>query len=367
MRTIHILHVGLDTHLGGIETYLYKITSNIDRNHFKFSFLAYDNEKPCFFDELSALGCKFNYVRSRRRSWFGNKKDVRQLLKKEKFDIIHCHLNSLTYITPALEGLNAGAKVIVHSRNAGSAIDSSSRLLSAINKYRMPWKKVTCAAVSDLASKWMFGNNTPFIILNNGIDTKKYQFSGIDRKQIREELGISEDKEVICNVGAFRTQKNHLFLIDVFKEYHSKHTDSLLILIGEGELKERIEDRIRDNNLKDAVLLLGKRTDVSALLSASDKFLFPSLYEGFPNALIEAETNGLLCISSSSITEQACFDNCLRVSLDSPISEWVSALETDVKGNRLVYAEKVEDAGFGIHEEMSRLEKLYTSLTNGDS
>jgi len=367
MDKIRVLHVGLDTHLGGIETYLLKISSNIDRSRFEFSFLAYDNEKPCFFDELSALGFKFQFVRSRRKSWFGNARDIRELFSKEKYDIVHCHLNSLTYITPALEGLKAGAKVIIHSRNGGSATGSSSKILGTINRYRMPWNKVKRVAVSDLAGQWMFGLHRDFTVLNNGLDTEKYRYSERSRESVRKELGISSGEEVISNVGAFRTQKNHAFLIDVFKKYQQKHPQSRLLLVGEGELEDEIKRKVAESNISDQVIFAGKRTDISAILSASDKYLFPSLYEGFPNALIEAETSGLLCVSSSTITEQACLDNCIRLPLDAPIADWVSALEHPVVSDRPDCVEMVEKAGFGIKEEISRLENLYVSLLGGKS
>lgn len=365
MSRIRILHVGLDAHLGGIETYLLKISSNIDRRRFEFSFLAYDDIKPCFFDELSALGCKFHFVRSRRKSWFGNAKDIRKLLSREKYDIVHCHLNSLTYITPALEGLKAGVKVIIHSRNGGSAMGSSSRILGSINRFRMPWNKVKCVAVSDLAGQWMFGTHKDFTVLNNGLDTEKYRYSESNRKAIRKELGIPYNVEVIANVGAFRTQKNHSFIIEIFKQYLQRHSESRLLLVGEGELEDEIKRKVSEYDISDNVIFAGKRTDISAVLSASDKYLFPSLYEGFPNALIEAETSGLLCVSSSTITEQACLDNCLRVSLDAPIKDWVSALEHPAVSDRSGCVEMVEKAGFGIKEEISRLENLYDSLVGG--
>ena len=366
MSGIRVLHVGLDTHLGGIETYLLKISSNIDRNRFDFGFLAYDNQSPCFFNELSDLGFNFHFVRSRRKSWFGNAKDIRNLLAKEKYDIVHCHLNSLTYITPALEGLKAGAKVIIHSRNGGSAIGSSSRILGAINRLRMPWNKVTRVAVSDLAGKWMFGKNRSFLVLNNGLDTAKYRFSREERTAVRKELDIPQNAEVIANVGAFRTQKNHSFIIDIFKEYHQRHNDSILLLVGEGELEDEIKKKVSECGIENNVIFSGRRSDIGAVLSASDKYLFPSLYEGFPNALIEAETSGLLCVSSTSITEQACLDNCIRVSLDAPVSVWVSALEKPVVSDRSTCVEMVEKAGFGIKEEIARLENLYTTLVGGN-
>lgn len=365
MGRIRVLHVGLDTHLGGIETYLLKIASNIDRNRFQFDFLAYDNEKPCFHDELESLGCGFRYVRSRRRSWFGNARDIRDLLAKERYDIIHCHLNSLTYITPALEGLKAGTKVIIHSRNAGWARGSSSWLLGFLNRYRIPWNKVTRAAVSDVAGQWMFGKNRDFIVLNNGVDTSLFRYSEAARQATRETLGIKSGTEVIVNTGAFRAQKNHSFLLDVFDSYHREHENSILLLVGGGELESEIRDKAGRLGLTGSVVFAGVSKDVAGILSASDKFLFPSLYEGFPNALLEAEASGLPCVVSDTITSQACLDNCVRLSPDAPVGEWVHALETVSAAGRAACAGKVDEAGFGLKEEISRLENLYSSLSGG--
>ncbi len=361
-RKIRVLHVGLDTRLGGIETYLLKISSNIDRDSFEFSFLAYDDEKPCFYDELMALGCSFYFVRSRRTSFSGNRKDIRELYRKEHFDIVHFHLNSLTYITPVTEAVRCGIPVIAHSRNAGASAGSSSKLFCALNRIIFPYSKVTLAAVSDKAGKWMFGEGRDITILNNGLDTSRYVFSPEKRAAVRSFLSLGEE-ETIIHVGAFREQKNHRFLVSVFDEYHKKHSSSVLFLVGTGELMDEIKSDVSSRGLSDSVIFLGQRNDLPDLLSASDKFLFPSFYEGFPNALLEAEASGLRCIVSDTITKEACLENSICLSLSSPVSEWVEALEKPPLADRETYAELVEREGFGIKREMERLEKLYYTLS----
>ena len=365
MGKIRVLHVGLDTHLGGIETYLMKISSHIDLNKFQFDFLAHDNEKPCFYDELTNLGCNFYYVTSRRKSFIQNKKDLDNLFKNEHFDIVHCHLNSLTYIAPVLEALKANVKVIVHSRNAGSSIGSSSKLLCALNKMRFPYDKVALVAVSDKAANWMFGKNRDVIILNNGIDVERFKFSRERREKTRNEFGLSPNKEVLVHVGAFRPQKNHKFLIEVFNEYHKKNTNSVLLLVGSGDLLDVIKAQVKELGLERAIIFTGNRKDLENILSASDKFLFPSLYEGFPNALLEAQASGLLCIASTEITEQACLENCVRVSLSEDVSKWVDALGSPTKPNRENYAKLVEEKGFSVETEIKRLENLYEKILKG--
>lgn len=365
-KRIRVLHVGLDTRLGGIETYLLKISRNIDREKFDFSFLAYDNEKPCFYDELKTLGCSFYFVRSRRASFPGNRKDIRELYRKEHFDIVHFHLNSLTYITPVTEAVRCGIPVIAHSRNAGASAGSSSKLFCALNRIIFPYSKVTLAAVSDKAGEWMFGERRNVTILNNGLDTSRYVFSPEKRAVVRSALSLGE-QEVIIHVGAFREQKNHRFLVSVFNEYHKKHGSSVLLLVGTGELMDEIRKEVSSRSLSSSVIFLGQRNNLPDLLSASDKFLFPSFYEGFPNALLEAETSGLRCIVSDAITKEACLENSICLSLSSPVSEWVEALEKPSLTNREAYAGIVEDHGFGIKREMERLGKLYYNLSGRDN
>ncbi len=366
-RKIRVLHVGLDTRLGGIETYLLKISSNIDRENFEFSFLAYDDEKPCFYDELRALGSEFFFVRSRRTSFPGNRKDIRALYRREHFDIVHFHLNSLTYITPLTEAVRCGIPVIAQSRNAGASIGSSSKLLCALNRIVFPYSKVTLAAVSDKAGEWMFGKRE-VLVLNNGLDTSRYAFSPEKRRDVRSSLGLGEESDVIIHTGAFREQKNHRFLTAVFDEYHKKHENAVLLLVGSGELMDEVKRDVASRSLTDSVIFLGQRNDLPSLLSSADKFLFPSFYEGFPNALLEAEASGLWCVVSDTITREACLENSISLSLSSSVSEWVEALEKPSPDNREEYASLVEKRGFGIKREMERLEKLYYTLsgkTNG--
>lgn len=361
-KVIKILHYGLDTHLGGIETYLLSATKNIDRKKYSFAFLAFDDEKPCFYEELANLGCSFYFIRSRRKSFLGNRRDLYNLFRSEHFDVIHCNLNSLTYITPILIALRFGIKVIAHSHNAGSSSGSSSRLLCAINKFRFPYNKVSLVAVSDKAGIWMFGKKKSVITINNGVDTQKFRFSIEKRKRCREILGFSDNQEILLHVGAFREQKNHSFVLDVFKEYKEKNTNSVLLLVGDGELKEYMQKKALDLGISNDVFFLGTRHDLDFIFSASDKFIFPSLYEGFPIALLEAECSGLLCVVSNEITEQVCLKNSIRIGLNEHICNWVHALGLKALENRTSFSYYVRDCGFDVKNETLKLERLYDKL-----
>ncbi|MCM1498717.1 MAG: glycosyltransferase [Clostridium sp.] len=365
-RKIRILHYGLSSHLGGIETYLYELALNINRELFQFDFLAFDDIQPCFYRELSELNCNFHYITSRRNSPSENKKEIEQLLHKEKYDIVHCHLNSLSYIVPVLLALKNNCRVIVHSHNAG-LVFGISYLMHQMNYFRLPKSKIECVAVSDKAGNWMFGEETNITILNNGVDIDKYKYSHGSRVQIRDELKLG-DKEVIIHTGAFRKQKNHAFIIDIFAAYLSRHPESILMLAGEGELKDVIKKKVESYNIEKNVIFTGVRNDIERLLSAADKFIFPSLYEGFPISLIEAETSGLYCLSSDRITRQAIIPEiCKGLSLDEPVEKWVRELEAFPNIDRSEAVSYVVKLGLDIKTEIDKVESLYKKLYNSIS
>lgn len=366
MKKIKILQVGIDSHLGGIETYLLEVARHIDGDAFQLDFLSYYGETPCFLKELTVLGCGFKFIRSRRKSPIGNICDLRELYDEEKYDIVQCNVNSLSYVTPAIVAVNKGISVLLLSHNAGASSGSSSKLLNCINRVRFPFDKVKLAAVSDKAGKWMFGKDRSFVVLNNGVDTYKYRFSLDDRIEVRRELGVSSESEIILHVGAFRPQKNHRFIVKVFNEYLKKNTNALLVFVGDGELKPEIIGDVENLGIKENVLFLGVRNDVNRMLSASDKFFFPSLYEGFPISLIEAETNGVLCVVSNVITNEVCFDNCVRLSLEDPIDVWTSALNKKFDGNREEAFMITEMAGLGIDSTIEQLENLYCGMVKDE-
>lgn len=360
---IHILHVGIDSHLGGIETYLLKIATYINKEKYQFDFLAFKGKDPCFRKELEGLGCQFYFIEQRKNNYFRYISDLKKLFLNNSFDIVHCHLNSLSCIEPCMFALKKGNKVIVHSRNAGNIVSLKSRVLHRINYYCLPKKKICCVAVSDYAGEWMFGKKVNFTVLNNGLDVEKYAYSEKSRKEIRKELEILDKQEVIIHIGAFRSQKNHDFIIEIFNEYLKIYPKTLLLLVGDGNLLSKIKDKVSCLHIQKNVRFLGNRKDIPELLSASDKFLFPSYYEGFPNALLEAETSGLYCVVSNTITTQAMLpDFCTSLSLEDSTSKWVEKLGENPINNRSCAKKIVENAELDISGEMRRLTELYNKL-----
>lgn len=354
-----ILQLGLSEHLGGIETYLLKISKNLDMEKYKFDFLISNGIEPCFKKELEALGCGFHNIIPRNKNYLTYIKELDNLIKNENYDIIHCNLNSLSNFEPVLIGMKNHKKVVVHSHNSAIISSLKSRILNRLGYVILLNKPIERVAVSDLAGEWMFGKKNKFNVLNNGIDVEKYQYNLTWRNEIRNEFNI-KNRELILHVGAFRKQKNHKQLIEIFKAYNEKKSDAILMLVGDGELKADIINITEKLKLTENVIFTGIRNDVPKLMSAADKFLLPSFYEGFPNVLIEAESSGLYCVVSDAITKQAMLNGlCKSLSLADPLDNWVAALDESNSVNRFETIYKVMSAELDIKSEMKRLYAVY--------
>ena len=221
-------------------------------------------------------------------------------------------------------------------------------------------------ACSQEAGTWLFGENerNKLIVINNAIDSKKYEYSPQKALAIRKNLGVSNDF-VLLHVGRFNAVKNHTFLIDIFEEVLKRNPNSRLILVGDGDLKADIEDKINQRNLTDRVKCLGLRNDIPDLMQAADVFVMPSLHEGLPVSLIEAQSSGLPCIVSDTVTKETDITGLLTfVSLNEPVQKWAERIIPVSKSTSREKTEKrIIQSGFDSKELAYTLENFYCSGT----
>ncbi len=363
---IEILLFGLSSNRGGIETYLKKIWDNIDHDRFHFNFIDMVGEesKPCFYHELVESGCSFFKITPRRVSVKKNRNDFKTLFEQNHFDIFHFNVNTLSYLLPVELALKNNCRVIVHSRNAGASNNILTKILHNINKKRMKHMNVYKIAVSHDAGFWLFGDKN-FEVYHNGVDTGKFKFSLEKRQKLREIENVG-DKIVVGNVGAFLPAKNHRFIVDIFFEFLKQKNNAILWLVGDGDGRKEIEDLVRQKGIEDSVRFLGIQKDMPSIYSAMDVFLFPSFYEGFPNAVLEAECEGLPCLISDCIPQDVkLFDFVDSCSLSNNASLWAGKLISLLHKNdfdRQSKSVELEKMGASVRSEIARLEKLYLSL-----
>ena len=359
-RDVRVLHYGLSWNCGGIENALLRYTTHVDRDVFRFDFLCSQDSAPCHRRALSEFGCRFFPIRSRRTSPRGQRRDIEAVIAGCRYDVVHCHLNTLSYVTPVAVALKQKIPTIVHSRNAGTKSSMVTLALHVINGARLPWQRITKAAVSAAAAQWLFGASTDVHVINNGIEVSRFSFNMERRLAIRSELGLG-DHLVIGHVGAFLEAKNHALIVEVFSALLASRPSAALVLVGGGPGTEAIRNMVASMGLAEHVHFLGPRTDVPDLLSAFDVFLFPSKYEGFPNAVLEAQTSGLPCVVSNRITPEVLLsDHCTVRSLADPVPRWVDAiLSAHGPLDRVAEARIIDRSGFSAQDEAIKLQNLY--------
>ena len=199
------------------------------------------------------------------------------------------------------------------------------------------------------------------IVLNNGIDAYKYEFNVAARNEARKNLGI-ENKTVIGHIGQMYYVKNHEFLIDVFYEYQKTHKDSVLLLVSDGPDRNKLEEKVKGLNIEEKVLFLGFRDDIPNLLFAMDCFVFPSIHEGFPLTLVEAQAAKLPCLVSESITKKVKYnDNFEFLSINQSTKLWCNKIDELLKYDRSSVDNSLIIEQFDIKNIAKKLEQIYSS------
>lgn len=160
-----------------------------------------------------------------------------------------------------------------------------------------------------------------------------------------------EDKLVIGHIGRFNEQKNHKFLIEVFEKIKEKNKNAILILVGKGNLEDEIKKQVKQLNLEDSVMFLGTRKDIPNLLMSMDILVFPSLYEGMPNTVIEAQATGLKCIISDTITREANITGLVKyLNISNTSIEWSNIIINDLNYKRENITQKIKEKGYDIKD-----------------
>lgn len=366
-RPVRVLHVIHSLGCGGAEMMIMNLYRNIDRSLVQFDFLVHSNEKGLYEEEVLSFGGRIF-----RTSYFNGlnsikyKKEVYDLLQKHpEIMIVHGHLGSCAHLYLSV-AKKLGRYTIAHSHNTNPHNISLKNL--AYRLFTLKTRKVAdyFFACSQKAGLDRFGekiarDNSKYAVFYNAIDFNKFCFSEDVRQNKRSELGLN-NYFVIGHVGRFNEQKNHEYLIDLFSEYHKKDPNSVLVLVGDGELKTTIKRKTEDLQVSEAVYFLGVREDVSELLQAFDCMVFPSKYEGLPVTLIEAQATGLPCIISNTITDEVQLTDLVsKVSLSDEFSIWINKIiesKNHIRSNR---KQELSKAGYDISVTSKKIVDFYLS------
>lgn len=360
--------------MGGIQKLTLDWISNIDKNNFEIDILTLDSsKKENLEDNFNKIGCK---VYKLNDVWIRTPLDYLKynfecnkfFKRNHEYDIVELHSSSKNY--PILKyAKKYGIKTrISHSHNIGFQTKNKFKILVG-NMFKKKLIKYSTdfLACSLDAGKWLFGekivNSNKFKIIYNSIDFENFKFNKNIRTKIRKELGFNDNTFVIGHVGRFNSQKNHVFLINIFEKISKKIPNSYLILLGEGNLKKNIEKMVDEKKLSNKVMFLGVKNNANEYMQAMDAFVFPSLYEGLGIVLVEAQAAGLKTFTSKRVIpiEAKISDNIKFIDLKKDnYDEWT---ETILKEDYNYKREEVilDKTNYDLRNTIKKLEEYYIS------
>lgn len=365
LRPIRIAQMMTDMNYGGVEAVVMNFYRFIDKSKFQFDFFCFEGSLLPQKDEIEKLGGRI-YIVPKLFHPLCYIKTVRKIFRDNNYKIVHCHMNTMGIFAMYAAYKEHIPIRILHNHSMINHFFSRSEFKRNILKYVL---RTFCkiypshfCACSKAAGDWMYGKNFNYTIFNNGINVDRFKFNPEIRENVRAELGL-HDKLVVGHVGRFCPPKNHIFLVEIFNNLLSLHEDSVLLLIGEGELLDQIKLKVKQLNIEDKVIFLGKQNDTSKYYQAMDVFCLPSRYEGLPVVAVEAQCSGLPCLFSTYISKESkILDSTEFLSYEDNLDKWSQALFELANKQRVDGAEQVRKCNFDMQEEAKKLELYYQKL-----
>lgn len=370
---MRVLVFGLSANRGGVESFILNYTRRIlsQENDVAFDFVVFD-EMPDCVDEFRKRGSRFYLLKNRVSDPLHFKSNLKSIFSNRDIDLVWYNVCTLSDITLLSVAHEEGVPCLVHSHNSQNMGNTLNLLLHVLHRTRISRLADSMCACSDLGARFMFPRRIveqqDYTVVPNAIESSHFEFSSTLRKGMRERLGYPEDAYVLGNVGRLHPQKNQAFLLDVLKETQDVLPNARLLIVGDGPLKEQLLHQVEERGLNKSVTFVGAVADTTAYYSAMDCFVFPSRYEGFGIAALEAQASGLPCILSDSIpSDVALSRRTWRIPTDDA-KRWASicidqigelAIEDRRNGAQLVQA-----SGYDLSDTTAKVVDLLRSASS---
>ena len=356
---IRILQVVTYMGRGGLESMIMNYYRHIDREKIQFDFLVHRQERAAFDDEIESLGGRI-YRLPRLVPWSKSYLSALNHFFDEhpEYKIVHVHQDCLSSVILKVAAQHNAPVRVAHSHSANQDKNLKYPIKLWYKRF-IPQYATNLFACGRDAGDWMFGGAS-YQIRNNAIDVAAYTYDPTKRQEMRRQLGL-ENEFTIGHVGRFNQPKNHSFLLDSFTALLKKEPNAALLLVGGGEDMPKIQAKAQTLGIEEHVRFLGIRSDVADLMQAMDVFVFPSLYEGLPVTMVEAQAAGLPCLISDKVPPECIITeglvNILPLSANPEI--WVEKILEKKNLPRTDHRAEIATHGFDITTEAVKLQEFY--------
>ena len=362
---------------GGIQQFLVENVKHMDRTKVDIDVLTLDDGETYPLEKaIQDAGATYYKLKG---IWINKPTDYFKYAKAidnfftihNDYKVIHMNASSKNFILLKYAKKHHIPVRIAHSHNIDFQTKNPIKKLIG-NLLKIPMKKYATDyfACSYLAGEWLFGKknveNGKVKVIHNAVDYKNFKYDEKIRKEMRQEFNITENEILFGHVGRFTNQKNHTFLIDIFNEIHKQNKNTILLLAGEGPLKEEIETKVKILGLEKNVKFLGQRKDANELYQTMDAFVLPSLYEGLPVVGVEAQAAGLPCFFSTDMTKETkVLQTTKFISLIHTPQYWAKEILKQLTSYTRIDMEKeITKNIFNIQVEATKLEQQYSKLND---
>ena len=369
MRRRKVLLIAASLRIGGAEKVAADIGLYADPQKYIIHYVVFGDDIGAYEPELEARGCKIFHLLQPSDSYCAYMKNLKKLICTYRYDVIHAH-TMFNIGWAMLAGKLYGVPVRVS--HAHSALEEHRSIKVRLYEAAMRFLILTCAtdyiACGVKAGERLYGRKAfkkKGTLILNGIDTQGFAFDEQRRNTFRKGLGL-DDKFIIGHAGHLAEVKNQSFLLSLMPEILKRQPQAYLLLLGEGEDRSALGQRIHELHLEDHVRMTGNVRNMPDYLNAMDVFAFPSLYEGMPLSIIEVQSNGLPCVISDKVPKDVFLTDLLRpLPLDDQ-SAWVDAICSAKRETPEKYAAQMRQSGFDTDTAMQKVYAIYEKRQQSD-
>lgn len=351
---------------GGVTSVMMNYYLRFDSNKIKVDFLVHGYGIGERDNEILDRGDNIYRVPPKSKEPIKNYYAISKIIKKGRYDIVHAHADSgNAYILSIAKKYGVPIR-ISHSHNTNYTISNKYRIwLNDLQKkkiYKYATHRWSC---SRIAAEWLYGTTEHTCVIHNAIEVERFLFSNESRRKIRRQYGIDENY-VMVMIGRLDYQKNHSFMLDVIKTLGQKIPSLKLLIVGDGKLRGDLEEHAKRLGINEYIIFCGQVQNVNEYYSAADLFVMPSLFEGFPVSVVEAQVSGVPCLLSTAITSEVrVMENVEYLAIDDP-AKWCNRMEqlTYERSRMNDSLQKVIDAGYDIKNEAEKIQSKYIEMVN---